>query len=331
MSKLFDKKIVAITGAAGGIGQELARHFGREGAIIFAIDKKDAVNTFAIELAAEGITAHPLTCDIGDAAAVATGKICFFLAIAAFTEFCRLHKPEINPFLSAMTVALSPYAFYGNVGYSEPLFLLLTCVFFIQLRQKRFVRAGIAGALLTATRFVGLSAAIAYAVATVPKGGAPWKKFDSTLLLGLLLIPLGAACFMLFLHWKTGDAFAFLHVQRAWGRSVANPFARLLGGLFSIPEHRYLAITSLVALLAPIPLLRHRQYDLAAFSWCCTLIPLAAGLNSMPRFVWWQAPFLLVASRILAWRKAWVLLLPAFATGLVYTTRFWLLKADWLT
>ena len=44
MSKLFDKKIVAITGAAGGIGQELARHFGREGAIIFAIDKKDAVN-----------------------------------------------------------------------------------------------------------------------------------------------------------------------------------------------------------------------------------------------------------------------------------------------
>lgn len=40
MSKLFDKKIVAITGAAGGIGQELSRHFGREGAIIFAIDKK---------------------------------------------------------------------------------------------------------------------------------------------------------------------------------------------------------------------------------------------------------------------------------------------------
>lgn len=73
MSKLFDKKIVVITGAAGGIGQELARHFGREGAIIFAIDKKDTVNTFAIELAAEGITAHPLTCDIGDPDAVAKG------------------------------------------------------------------------------------------------------------------------------------------------------------------------------------------------------------------------------------------------------------------
>ena len=66
MNKLFDKKIVAITGAAGGIGQELCRHFGREGATIFAIDKKDTVNTFAIELAAEGITVHPLTCDINN-------------------------------------------------------------------------------------------------------------------------------------------------------------------------------------------------------------------------------------------------------------------------
>jgi NAD(P)-dependent dehydrogenase (short-subunit alcohol dehydrogenase family) len=73
MSKLFDKKIVAITGAAGGIGQELSRHFGREGAIIYAIDKQDEVNTFAIELAAEGITVHPLACDISDAGAVAKG------------------------------------------------------------------------------------------------------------------------------------------------------------------------------------------------------------------------------------------------------------------
>ena len=73
MSKLFDKKIVAITGAVGGIGQELSRHFGREGAIIYAIDKKNEVNTFAIELAAEGITAYPIVCDITDADAVAKG------------------------------------------------------------------------------------------------------------------------------------------------------------------------------------------------------------------------------------------------------------------
>ena len=73
MTKLFSGKIVAITGAAGGIGQEISRHFGREGAIIFAIDRKDAVKGFATELAGEGITAHPLVCDIGDPEKIAAG------------------------------------------------------------------------------------------------------------------------------------------------------------------------------------------------------------------------------------------------------------------
>jgi len=73
MTKLFDEKIVAITGAAGGIGQELARHFGREGATILAIDIKDTVVDFAKELEKEGIKTYPLVCDIGDAPAVASG------------------------------------------------------------------------------------------------------------------------------------------------------------------------------------------------------------------------------------------------------------------
>ena len=37
----FQKKVVAITGAAGGIGQELCRHFGDQGAAIFALDALD--------------------------------------------------------------------------------------------------------------------------------------------------------------------------------------------------------------------------------------------------------------------------------------------------
>ena len=39
----FQNKVVAITGAAGGIGQELCRHFGREGAAIAALDRNETV------------------------------------------------------------------------------------------------------------------------------------------------------------------------------------------------------------------------------------------------------------------------------------------------
>jgi NAD(P)-dependent dehydrogenase (short-subunit alcohol dehydrogenase family) len=60
----FSGKVVAITGAAGGIGQALVRHFAGEGATIAAIDKSDAVTALAAN-------AHAVA-DIGDADAVRT-------------------------------------------------------------------------------------------------------------------------------------------------------------------------------------------------------------------------------------------------------------------
>ena len=46
----FKGKSIAITGAAGGIGQALCRHFGGLGAKIGAIDKSPAVHEFAAAL-----------------------------------------------------------------------------------------------------------------------------------------------------------------------------------------------------------------------------------------------------------------------------------------
>lgn len=67
----FAGKVVAITGAAGGIGQALCRHFGGQGAAIAAIDKNAGLGDFVKELEADGITAAHAVADIGDAGAVA--------------------------------------------------------------------------------------------------------------------------------------------------------------------------------------------------------------------------------------------------------------------
>jgi NAD(P)-dependent dehydrogenase (short-subunit alcohol dehydrogenase family) len=68
---LFENKVVAITGAAGGIGQELCRHFGREGAAIAALDRSEALTAFAEQLRGEGVTVESAVVDIVDADAVA--------------------------------------------------------------------------------------------------------------------------------------------------------------------------------------------------------------------------------------------------------------------
>jgi NAD(P)-dependent dehydrogenase (short-subunit alcohol dehydrogenase family) len=67
----FAGKIVAITGAAGGVGQALCRLFGQEGASIAAIDRNPSVRDFAAALTKDGITAEAEVVDIADAGAVA--------------------------------------------------------------------------------------------------------------------------------------------------------------------------------------------------------------------------------------------------------------------
>ena len=63
---MFKGKLVAITGAAGGIGQSLCRYFGAEGAAIAAIDRSPKLTEFVSELTAEGIKAGCAITDIGD-------------------------------------------------------------------------------------------------------------------------------------------------------------------------------------------------------------------------------------------------------------------------
>ena len=68
----FTGKIVAITGAVGGIGQALCRRFGQEGASIAAIDRNPSVRDFAAALTTkDGIAADAAVVDIADAGAVA--------------------------------------------------------------------------------------------------------------------------------------------------------------------------------------------------------------------------------------------------------------------
>lgn len=68
---MFKNKVVAVTGAAGGIGQSLCHYFADQGAAIAAIDKSPEVTLFAESLRAAGSkVAHTIT-DIGEKADVA--------------------------------------------------------------------------------------------------------------------------------------------------------------------------------------------------------------------------------------------------------------------
>ena len=79
----FEHRVVAITGAAGGIGQELCSYFSGEGAAIAALDRSGDVHSVADRLRRAGGRVHSAVVDIGDADEVAR----------AFAELTRALGP----------------------------------------------------------------------------------------------------------------------------------------------------------------------------------------------------------------------------------------------
>ena len=69
----FDNKVIAITGAAGGIGQSMCRFFGSLGAAIAALDVSPRVIDFVQDLKASGIKSAAAIADIGDPSRVKAG------------------------------------------------------------------------------------------------------------------------------------------------------------------------------------------------------------------------------------------------------------------
>jgi NAD(P)-dependent dehydrogenase (short-subunit alcohol dehydrogenase family) len=81
MTKSFAGKTIAITGAAGGVGQWLCRFFGEAGATIAALDLSEKVRDLPASLGKDGITVKAEVADISNADAVA----------AAFKSFGDVH------------------------------------------------------------------------------------------------------------------------------------------------------------------------------------------------------------------------------------------------
>lgn len=264
-------------------------------------------------------------------AAILLGKLLFLGSIYAFIIFVGKYRESIPAYYAALIVALSPYAVYGNSGYTEPLFLLLSCIFFVFLKDRRYLACGLIGMLLSASRVQGVLVAVSYALVVLPQlRAANWEQ-RKEMVLGGLLIPLGMGLFMLHLYRLTGDALAFLHVQKAWGRIFGDPLTVIAAGIHKGTIHLDWALMSLGAVLAALLLIAIRETALGAFSLLSVLIPLSSGLQSMPRYIWWQAPLLLLLAQAMKWRAVRVVLIPLFVAGLVYMYVAWMMVKSWTT
>lgn len=243
--------------------------------------------------------------------------------------------------LYAAFILSGPLSMYFTTFFTEVMFVLLTTLTFVHIGRSNYLGAAGFTALLSATRIVGVFASLSIGVQALfdwRRSTGSWKGWlggllaQPRLVLAIFISPLGLFAYIAFLHYWIGDGLAFSHVQRAWGRQIGNPASYLWTGLTSwsttpgqlLTNSQILALSAVVGLILTGILAWRRQWPAVIFALLAIVIPLAAGLASMMRFMAAMAPITITAATLLArWRWLFVVSLLGLLAGAWFTTLAW--------
>lgn len=209
--------------------------------------------------------------------------ICLFLT---YKMALKNMSPNSAIFLP-LVIAFSPANIWFLAAYSDMTYLLFTVLVFQAYRVKRYWLAALLGYFLTLSRFVGIVIIVSHLISYWQ-----YKQFNLRnsieLVLQLIIISSGLLTFMVYLHFKCGDALAFYHIQAAWGHLSTDwlhtPLKSFMDTWHSGVEHDrfFLAIAPFFLVI----LLLHKRFAEFAFAFLCLLAPILAGsLWSYSRYV----------------------------------------------
>lgn len=193
-------------------------------------------------------------------------------------------------------LAFFPTSYFFSAPLTESLFLLLSLGAMLAALDGRWWLAGLAGGLAAATRVPGVLLLVPLLLIFYERKERPLIRVA-----WLSLVPMGLGAYMWHLHRLTGDAFAFVHAQEHWGRTVGGfwrPLADYVVHPLVLSEPwnlRLLNFAVAVALLAAGAfLIVRRNYALAAYTLLSVLLPLTSGsLQSISRYALVNFPLFL--------------------------------------
>ncbi len=150
-------------------------------------------------------------------------------ALVAFHRWCRDRLTPSAALTAVACLALYPYAYYlyGAV-YGDALFLLSALVAFLAFERDHLVVAGLAGAVATGTRLVGIAVVVGLVVGVLERRRAValdenrrprlhlsrLRPTDATVLLSVG----GLVAFSAYLWSRFDDPLLFNTVQETWGQ-----------------------------------------------------------------------------------------------------------------
>jgi len=192
-----------------------------------------------------------------------------------------------------------PGAFVLSMVYAEAVMLVAAAACLLALLERRWLLAGLAGALASATRGNGLVLALccAWGAVVAIRRNREWRS-----LMAPALAPLGAVGYFLFLKARTGSFTAWFVVERkGWNERFDfasnnwNHAHRFLHHPFRNANELILGLGLIFAIAAGIALVRSGAPSVLTIYAFATLVLvfLSATLGVRPRFLFTAFPLLL--------------------------------------
>ncbi|OGM04092.1 hypothetical protein A2715_04860 [Candidatus Woesebacteria bacterium RIFCSPHIGHO2_01_FULL_39_32] len=152
--------------------------------------------------------------------------IAFLSGLIGLIRVIRIDYDERIVWSTLTLLLVFPTSFYFGSVYTESLFFALSIWSFYFARKGKWVLAGVLGALLTATRLVG----IALFPALIVEALQQWKEDKVNLRLAFassFAVLLGLIFHAFVLNSRTGDPLNFLHSVGIFGPQRARAFINL--------------------------------------------------------------------------------------------------------
>jgi hypothetical protein len=146
--------------------------------------------------------------------AVVVSNVAFLLSLGLLVRLGELYLGRRRAVLAAGLLAIYPFASAFAMAYTESLFLLTMIAAFLAAERGRAAWAGVFLALACLARLQGIALIVPLWLILLRRDGWRPKPGHAWLLLG----PLAAAGYLLYVGWLSGSLTGFLDAQRAWGR-----------------------------------------------------------------------------------------------------------------
>ena len=173
-------------------------------------------------------------------------NVCAGLASVYLYKLVKLDYGEGRAMESVLLFLLYPFMMFTMGVYTESLFLLLTLATLYQIRQGKWVQAGLLGFAAALCRTQGmllLAPAVYEWLHQRAESGKRFKEYASPKHLTIFLMPLGFLCYLLLNYVKLGDFRAFWEYQQAapWYQSTHWINANITKDYGMALEHRSLS------------------------------------------------------------------------------------------